>query len=51
MPDPVSSVGAHGGNVPFQEDIVESVVSTSASAANGHPSVPPPLEIVKGGEL
>ena len=34
-------VGAYGRNVPFREDIIESVIRTTVSVANGHPLVPP----------
>ena len=48
--DLASSVGTQGRNVPFREDIVESVIRTSVSVANDHPLVPPPLEMVNGNE-
>ena len=50
MSDPVSFVGAYGRNVPLREGIVESVIRTTVSVANGHHSVPSPLEIVNGDE-
>ena len=50
MSDPVFSVGAYGRNAPFREDIVGLVNGTTVSVANGHPSVPSPLEMVNGGE-
>ena len=47
---PASSAGAQSGNVTFREDIVESVIRTTAVVTNSHPSIPPPLETVDGDE-
>ena len=46
IPVPVSSIGSQGRNVPFRGDMVESAIRTAVLVANGHPSVPPPLETV-----
>ena len=46
--DPTSSAGTQGRSVPFREDIVKSVIRSTVLVANGHPSVPPPLEMVNG---
>ena len=50
VPDPASSAGNQDRNVPFREDIVESVIRTTVSVANGHPLVPPPFEMANGNE-
>ena len=46
IPEPTSSIGSQGRNVPFKEDVVESTIRTSVSVANDHPLVPLPLETV-----
>ena len=50
VPDPASSAGPQGRNVPFREDMVESVIRTIVSVANNHPSMLPSLETVDGNE-
>ena len=47
---PVSSAGTQSRNVPFSEDIVESVIRTTVAVANNCPSMLPPLETVNGNE-
>ena len=46
IPEPASSVGSQGRNIPFREDIVESPIRTTISVANDHPLVLPPLKMV-----
>ena len=46
VPDPASSTGTQGRNVPFGEDIVESAIRSTVSVANVCPTVLPPLETV-----
>ena len=48
VPDPAFSVATKGRSVPCREDIVESVITTIVSVANGCPLMLPPLEIVDG---
>ena len=47
---PTSSTVTQSGNVPFREDIVESVIRTTVVVSNSHPSILSPLEMVSGEE-
>ena len=42
IPEPASSIGSQGSNIPFREDVVKSAIWTTVSVTNGHPSVLPP---------